>query len=59
MATYEYRCESGHDYVEERSINENQKQTECVECGSKLARVFSAPTIQFNGGGWSTGSGIR
>lgn len=59
MATYEYKCENGHEYVEERSMTEDQRQTECAECGAALARVFSAPTIQFNGGGWSTGSGIR
>lgn len=59
MATYEYKCENGHDYVEERSMTEDQRQTTCPECEGALSRVFSAPTIQFNGGGWSTGSGIR
>lgn len=59
MATYEYKCESGHGYVEERSMTEDQRETACPECGGSLSRVFSAPTIQFNGSGWSTGSGIR
>lgn len=59
MASYEYTCDNGHRYVENRSITEDQKQTTCPECEAPLKRVFSAPTIQFNGGGWSTGSGIR
>jgi predicted nucleic acid-binding Zn ribbon protein len=37
-------------------MNEEQQQITCVEkgCKGKLLRVFSAPKINFKGGGFST-----
>lgn len=54
MITYEYKCkENGHLYSEMRSINEDQKNTECPECGSTLLRIYSVPPIMFKGEGFA------
>jgi putative FmdB family regulatory protein len=58
MATYEYKCSNGHEYIEVRSMTEDQKKTECDECGEKLNRSFSGsvPSVVFKGSGfYSTG----
>jgi putative FmdB family regulatory protein len=58
MPQYDYKCEDGHKYTENRSISEEQKQTTCPECGKNLVRVYagSSPAIQFKSGGfYSTG----
>ena len=53
MPIYDYKCKDNlHPYTENRSIAEDQKNTECLECGSELKRVFDAPGIQFNGSGF-------
>lgn len=53
MPTYEYICrECDVQYEEIRSFDEKQKLIECIECGSLLKRVFSSPTVTFNGSGF-------
>ena len=55
--TYDYKCPDGHTYQETRGINEDQRQTTCPECDKPLARVYTAPPVQFNGNGWGSSSG--
>jgi putative FmdB family regulatory protein len=60
MPTYEYVCETcDKSYIENRSINEAQKQETCAAdgCEGRLKRVFSAPPIQFKGTGFSSSRG--
>jgi putative FmdB family regulatory protein len=47
MPSYDYQCqENDHIYTETRSITEEQKVTECPECGADLKRIFEAtPTV--------------
>jgi predicted nucleic acid-binding Zn ribbon protein len=56
--TYDYKCSENpeHLYSESRGMNEEQKQTTCAEkgCNGRLVRVFSAPKINFKGGGYGT-----
>ncbi len=43
MPSYDYQCqENEHIYTETRSITEEQKVTECPECGAELKRIFEA-----------------
>jgi putative FmdB family regulatory protein len=53
MASYEYTCDNGHTYVEVRSMNEDQKETQCPECGGDLKRIYTAPPIGFKGAGFA------
>lgn len=53
MPTYEYKCKNDHTYVEVRGMTEDQKTTECPECGEELTRVFTAPSIGFKGTGFA------
>jgi putative FmdB family regulatory protein len=53
MATYEYKCkDNNHIYTESRSMEEDQKMFECMDCGSELVRVFDATPTIFNGPGF-------
>lgn len=56
--TYDYKCSENpeHTYSESRSMTEEQKQLICVVdgCEGRLVRVFSAPKINFKGGGFGT-----
>jgi putative FmdB family regulatory protein len=53
IPTYEYICQlCDVTYEETRGISENSKMIECIECGELLKRVFSTPTITFNGSGF-------
>ncbi len=59
MPTYSYKCENGHEYEETRGMSEEPKRLTCAEegCGTKLVRVFTAPTITFNGTGFNASRG--
>lgn len=59
MPTYLYVCENGHDYEEVRGMTEDQRQTICAkpDCGTKLVRKFTAPTIEFKGSGFNAKRG--
>lgn len=52
MALYDYKCPNGHLYTELRSITEEQRKTECEECGEKYKQVYTAPLMQLKGGGF-------
>ena len=51
MPSYDYKCSNKHTYTETRSIKEDQKVTECPECGEELNRVFSPIPTTFRPGG--------
>lgn len=59
MPTYVYVCERGHEHEETRGMTEEQRQAICVkpDCGTKLTRKFSAPTISFKGSGFNASRG--
>lgn len=62
MPTYEYKCsehpdDPEHRYEEFRNISSSEPENLICKvegCGAKLTRVFSAPPINFKGGGFST-----
>lgn len=60
-ATYDYKCSENpeHKYAESRGMNDEQKRFTCAEegCDGKLIRVFGAPSIFFNGPGFSAKRG--
>lgn len=59
MAIYEYRCDDGHDVILERGMTEDEPSNLTCNnssCNATLKRVFSPPSIKFNGRGFfSTG----
>lgn len=57
MATYEYECPSeGFRSTVERPMAADEPEYFCNSCGNKLNRVYTAPPVKFNGGGfYSTG----
>ncbi len=57
MATYEYECPSeGFKATIERPMSEPESEYFCGSCGNKLKRVYTAPPVKFNAGGfYSTG----
>lgn len=57
MPTYEYKCPEGHTYSEVRSINSEETEKQCSECGKPLRKIFSAPPITFKGGGFHATKG--
>ena len=60
MPTYLYVCEaSGHSQEIVHGMNETPAQTICgkPDCGSRLVRKFTAPTISFKGTGFNTTRG--
>lgn len=59
MPTYLYVCERGHEYEETRGMTEDPKLSTCAkpDCGTKLIRKFSAPSITFKGTGFNTSRG--
>lgn len=53
MPIYEFYCEKCQiKHIESRGITEEQKLTNCPDCDTLLKRVFSTPTITFNGSGF-------
>ncbi len=61
MPTYEYKCSQNpeHKFSEIRGMTEEPTRSTCAEegCGTKLVRVFTAPTITFNGTGFNASRG--
>ena len=57
MATYEYECPGdGEMVIVTRPMSEPEGEYFCETCGDKLKRVFNAPPVKFNTGGfYSTG----
>ena len=60
MPTYLYVCEAnGHPHELIHGMSESPAQTICgkPDCGSKLIRKFTAPTITFKGTGFNATKG--
>jgi len=63
VATYEYECEGetgcsagGEVITITRGMTEPESEYNCVVCGYRLKRIYSAPPVKFNGTGfYSTG----
>lgn len=56
MAIYEYECEFGHQYEEQISIKEydKNKKIQCPECGNAMERVISGGIAGFVDNGPTT-----
>jgi putative FmdB family regulatory protein len=54
MPIYEYRCSEKpeHRFTEVRSMNEEPKLTECLECKKPVIRLFEVRGINFRGDGF-------
>lgn len=52
MAIYEYICKNDHVYEERRSIKEEQKVKNCIECGESLRQRYSPFGIDLKGTGF-------
>jgi putative FmdB family regulatory protein len=52
MATYSYKCrECEEEQTVQHPINDSPTIL-CAKCNAKMVKVFSAPQLQFRGGGW-------
>ena len=52
MPLYEYRCKKCGARIEVLPKVADAPLTKCGECGGRLARLISAPALQFKGAGW-------
>lgn len=52
MPLYEYRCGKCGARIEKIQKFSDPPLTTCEKCGGELARLLSAPAIQFKGTGW-------
>lgn len=53
MPTYEYECPIDKERLEiEFPITAIPQNVKCPKCDGDMARVWSAPAIQFKGGGF-------
>ena len=53
MATYEYQClEDNNVQAIVRTFDERDDLVTCNRCGNEMKRIFSAPSITFNGPGF-------
>ncbi len=52
MPLYEYECKQCHQRLEKIQSFSAPPEKVCPACGGELARVISAPAIQFKGAGW-------
>ncbi len=52
MPIYEYQCQTCHRTLEKRQKFSDPELTDCPFCGGHLEKQFSAPAVQFKGGGW-------
>jgi len=60
VPTYLYVCEANkHPHEIVHGMSETPAQTICgkPDCGSRLVRKFTAPTINFKGTGFNTSRG--
>lgn len=57
MASYEYKCDTDSStIVISRGMTEEEILPYCDDCNEPMTRVYSAPPVKFNGGGfYSTG----
>ena len=52
MPLYEYQCEKCGSRIEKIQKFSDPPLATCEKCGGDLARLLSAPAIQFKGTGW-------
>ena len=52
MPLYEYQCEKCGTRIEKIQKFSDPPLATCEKCGGDLARLLSAPAIQFKGTGW-------
>jgi len=52
LPLYEYRCGKCGSRIEKIQKFSDAPLTVCEKCGGELARLLSAPAIQFKGTGW-------
>jgi putative FmdB family regulatory protein len=57
MPVYPYKCSNGHHYEESRGFDEDQKVTQCLECGSELIRTWDVPSFTLVGKGFYSNGG--
>ena len=51
--TYDYECSKcKNTYTLERGITETEVLPVCVGCHESMTRIWSAPTVVFNGSGF-------
>lgn len=53
MATYVYRCDSGHEYEKTHSITAKADEV-CDVCGASVRRVVQQVRVKFRGDGFYT-----
>jgi putative FmdB family regulatory protein len=51
MPTYAYKCPNGHNFSNQRGMNEPDQNT-CPKCGTTSLRDFSIGRIKFKGDGF-------
>lgn len=51
MPTYQYQCESEHDFEVFQSFSDPAIET-CPECGAKARKVYSNVGVVFKGSGF-------
>jgi len=52
LPLYEYRCDKCGSQIEKIQKFSDPPLKTCEACGGQLARLLSAPAIQFKGTGW-------
>ena len=52
MPLYEYQCTVCGSRIEKIQKFSDAPLTKCRQCGGKLERLLSSPSIQFKGTGW-------
>jgi putative FmdB family regulatory protein len=53
MATYTYKCPDCRVPIDIiRGIKDAETSMECSDCGSVMMRVYSSPSVTFNGSGF-------
>lgn len=53
MPVYEYKCPLCQvRYTETRGITEQEIKKQCENCKVEYVRLFSTPTVTFNGSGF-------
>jgi hypothetical protein len=57
MASYEYKCDADSSVITiTRGMTEDEIVPYCDTCNEPMSRLYNAPPVKFNGGGfYSTG----
>lgn len=52
MPTYEYQCQSGHEFTARQSIKD-EPLTKCPKCFMPCKRLISSTSFHLRGSGWA------